>query len=186
MSSFLWTAGGIWFVYSLFGLAPPPAYRYDVIWQQGATHLLFVLMMAAIARRLFGDEHLTYFRECKTGISATAYWLSKNIYNMFTGYLFALVYTCAIYYNNIPMQKFDDVNELIFMTFWYWSGAAQAHPTFHPHTPTRQFSYRWSPCAAPPTPRTTPPSYSCFGRSSKCSGTVASTASAATSRPHPM
>merc|ERR1712196_39002 len=105
-------------------MGPYPGYNYTTIWMTGGNGTLFALIMAAISRRRFGDEALMYYRECKTGISSTAYFCAKVLYDAFTGYLFALTYTLAVYYAAIPMQDFDKMNDMNYFIYWYWSGMA--------------------------------------------------------------
>jgi len=126
LQTFGGTAFGIYIAfYAMYGLIPYPGYNYDTIYMTGRNGTLFALIMAAIGRRVFGDDSLIYYRECKTGISATAYWFSKSLVSIIEGYLYALTYTMAVYWTSIPMQKFDDMMDMNFYYYWYWGGMAQ-------------------------------------------------------------
>jgi len=124
MKTFAFISAGLFICFTLLyaGLAKGE-YTYVGIWETG-NNPLYSLMAAALGRRIFGDQHLIYYRECKTGISSSAYWLSKILYSAFMGYLFSLMTTVAIYYAKIPMQDFGEMFDMYFMIYWYWAGAA--------------------------------------------------------------
>jgi ABC-type multidrug transport system ATPase subunit len=125
LKSFGFTAVGIYIAfYALHGLIPYPGYHYDGLYAKGGQGSLFALIMAAVSRRTFGDEQLIYYRECKTGISATAYWFAKTFVDFIAGLLYAFTYTTAIYYAAIPMQKYDHMDSMNFFIYWYWGGIA--------------------------------------------------------------
>jgi len=121
---FFFVTFGIFVCFSLMYSIGTVEYNYGAIYAKGGMGVLYSLIMASLSRRIFGDEMLIYYRECKTGISCTSYWLSKVLYSGFRGYLLALVYTLAVYYAAIPMQEFGDFLNSNFFLYWYWGGIA--------------------------------------------------------------
>jgi len=118
---------GIFFAAALLmGALASRDYTYEPLFKKMAGNYqpLFCLIVAVLTRPLFGDEHLTFYRECKTGISALGYFLAKQLYEFFRLYLWTLAYAIPVYYATIPLQAFDELVNCGFLFAWYWSGAS--------------------------------------------------------------
>jgi len=122
LNVFLGTCLGLFVVGAAFGAIGSKDYDYKNLYNL-PNWSLFTLFQAVMARALFGDEQLTYYRECKSGISSFAYWLSKVIYGLIVGYVYCLMYAIPTYFGNTPMQSFGDLNNNLWASWWYWSGA---------------------------------------------------------------
>lgn len=84
--SFATTIAAIYFAfYGMYGIFPAADYSYLGIEAVGHSHALFCMIMGLIVQNsIFGSEILIYYRECKTGISATSYWAAKVLYSLFS------------------------------------------------------------------------------------------------------
>jgi len=75
------------------------------------------------ARGVFGFERLEYMREFRSGISCTAYWLAKMIWNCLNWYMYALCFSLPLYYMMpLPAQSFGDFFWAHLWAAWYHLG----------------------------------------------------------------
>jgi len=86
--------------------------------------IVYKIVVASAIRPLIGNEALIYYRECKTGISSFAYWLSKNLYSVIVVYIYALCYAVSFYINDVILSDWKDLTSNAFYVGWYWSGGA--------------------------------------------------------------
>merc|ERR1711937_263274 len=100
-------------------------YTYDGLYPKfGNGFTLMNLFISVFARRRFGDYHLNFFRECKTGISSTAYWFSKQLHQFVFSAAWMAAWVFPFYYACVPMQKFGNYLWMGLWLTWYWCGFA--------------------------------------------------------------
>jgi len=85
---------------------------------------LFKIIIANYIRPFIASEHLNFYREAKSGISATSYLVAKNIHVLMVIPTLTLCYTLASYVFTPPLQAFHLYYLAYLGDAWYWSGAA--------------------------------------------------------------
>ena len=86
--------------------------------------LVFAIVIAASFMYVFGDERLTFSRESQTGMSITAYWLSKNLVN-FGDILLVSIYYYTFYFAVFQADySYGDGFSVFLLLGWYCSGVA--------------------------------------------------------------